>query len=78
MMSLILCMGLHVLIYLILRLIIIIYLIINGLLLVDVTESCIYSNNVEHNIECGICVEHENNNSYLYLNRIFSNGQFDF
>lgn len=50
----------------------------NGLLLVDVTESCIYSNNVEHNIECGICVEHENNNSYLYLNRIFSNGQFDF
>lgn len=24
------------------------------------------------------CVEHENNNSYLYLNRIFSNGQFDF
>lgn len=50
----------------------------NGLLLVDVTESCIYSNNVEHNIECGICVEHENNNSYLYLNRIFSKGQFDF
>lgn len=50
----------------------------NGLLLVDVNESCIYSNNIEHNINCGIYVEHENNNSYLYLNRIFGNGQFDF
>ena len=48
------------------------------MLLVDVNESCIYSNNIEHNINCGIYVEHENNNSYLYLNRIFGNGQFDF
>lgn len=50
----------------------------NGLLLVDVNESCIYSNNIEHNINCGIYVDYENNNSFLYLNRIFDNGQFDF
>lgn len=50
----------------------------DGLLLSNVTTSRIYTNNIEYNMEYGVYVDYENNNSFLYLNRIFDNGQFDF